>query len=63
MGRIRTKLVKRLTNDVFKNIELTDDFAKNKQLMGKHVKTESKKMRNVLAGYGVQLAKLKARQP
>ena len=61
MGRIKTKLTKRITNrlvrehtDDFKN-----DFESNKQLVTKFADIPSKKLRNIIAGYVTRLVKTK----
>lgn len=59
MGRIRTKLTKRLTRKVMKEAEFTGDFEKNKILLGEIAVTHSKKFRNVIAGYATKLAQVK----
>ncbi len=53
MGRIKTQLVKRITNDLIKahSKELKKDFDENKGIIGKFAKIPSTKMRNVIAGY------------
>jgi small subunit ribosomal protein S17e len=57
MGRIKTKLVKRITNDVLKNFgdELTTTFDENKKVITEHVDSQSKKLRNTIAGYATRL--------
>lgn len=57
MGRIRSKLVKRVTRDILKQAEFTEDFEKNKQIMAETVQTNSKKFRNIIAGYAAKLTK------
>lgn len=53
MGRIKTQLVKRITNDLVKQHlnEFKDDFNENKKLVEKFISGGSKKIRNVIAGY------------
>ncbi|MBL7051093.1 30S ribosomal protein S17e [Candidatus Woesearchaeota archaeon] len=53
MGRIKTQLVKRITNDLIRehSKELKKDFDENKEIIGKFAKIPSTKMRNVIAGY------------
>ena len=64
MGRIKTKLVKRVTEQLmqFHSNEFTDNFGKNKELINKLVSTQSRKLRNIIAGYAVRLVK-KSREP
>jgi ribosomal protein S17E len=61
MGRIKPKLVKSLTNEVFERFgdQFTTDFAENKVIINKSAEPKlSKKMRNVVAGYAVRLKKV-----
>jgi len=53
MGRIKTKLVKRITNDILKNFgdEVTPSFEESKKLITLKLDTQSKKLRNMIAGY------------
>lgn len=59
MGRIKTKLIKRITKDIVKEHrdELKKDFEENKELVGKFADIPSKKLRNVIAGYATRLVK------
>jgi small subunit ribosomal protein S17e len=59
MGRIKTKLMKRVTIKVFNkhSDEISTDFAKNKEILTKFAELPSKKMRNVIAGYLTRLRK------
>ena len=58
MGKIKPKLVKKTSEALIKRgIELTEDFEKNKGIL-KDI-APSKKIRNQLAGYSVQLKKQK----
>ena len=56
MGRIKTKFVKRVTNDLYAEIEkdLTKDFNENKKIVDSKLKI-SKKLRNIVAGYATRL--------
>jgi len=61
MGRIKTKLIKRVANklvarhgDEFKN-----DFNQNKVLVTDYAEIHSKKLRNIIAGYVTRLVKTK----
>lgn len=63
MGRIKTKLIKRVT---FKLLEehkdkFTTDFTKNKELVEQFTNTSSKKLRNAIAGYLARQVKHKDR--
>ena len=53
MGRIKTKLIKAKTKEFLaKHGEsFSKDFAQNKQELSKLADFQSKKMRNVIAGY------------
>jgi len=59
MGRIKTKLVKGLTNEVFSkyNDEFTTNFEENKKVIDSVQVGASKKLRNVIAGYATRLKK------
>nr|AOZ55994.1 ribosomal protein S17E [uncultured korarchaeote] len=59
MGRVRTKLVKRLGMSMFKQYEgvFTRDFEHNKQVVGQILKHAPKKIRNQVAGYVTRLAR------
>ena len=61
MGRIKTMLIKRITNDLVSehSNELTDNFDENKKLVTKFADIPSKKLRNVIAGYVTRLVKTK----
>ena len=53
MGRIKTKLTKRITRDLVEKHgeSFTGDFEKNKPLIAQYVDFPSKKIRNIVAGY------------
>ena len=59
MGRIKTMLVKRVTNQLMdEHAEaFTTDFEKNKAIVEQHANMPSKKIRNVVAGYATRLKK------
>jgi len=61
MGRIKTTLIKRMTNDLISEHrdELTTDFEKNKVLVAELTDISSKKMRNMVAGYVTRIMKQK----
>jgi small subunit ribosomal protein S17e len=52
MGRIRTKLIKRLTREIIETHRdaLKKDFTENKKILTQLTEMQSKKLRNVLAG-------------
>ncbi len=57
MGRIKTMLIKRTTNQLVKQYagECKKTFNENKDIVSRYVSTKSKKMRNVIAGYVTRL--------
>ncbi len=57
MGRIKTKLVKALTNEVYaeNKEDFTIDFDENKVVLDSVQKGASKKLRNVIAGYATRM--------
>ena len=61
MGRIKTKMIKRLTHQVVSlhKEEFKQEFGDNKKLVNKFMTTPSKKIRNAIAGYVTRLMKVK----
>ncbi|MBT4540142.1 30S ribosomal protein S17e [Candidatus Woesearchaeota archaeon] len=61
MGRIKTTLVKRTGSKLFKENEdkFSNDFAENKLAVDELAEIQSKKLRNVIAGYVTRLNKNK----
>ncbi|MBS3117090.1 30S ribosomal protein S17e [Candidatus Woesearchaeota archaeon] len=59
MGRIKTVQVKRITKEVLKRYpdKFTTEFAKNRESLKSLLKTDSKKLRNIVAGYVTRLVK------
>ena len=59
MGRIKTKLIKALTNEAYaKHKEhFTTEFSDNKVVLNSIQDDASKKMRNVIAGYATRMKK------
>lgn len=59
MGRIKTKQIKAVTAEAFEMYKekFTIDFNENKQLLNQIQDGESKKLRNVIAGYATRLKK------
>jgi len=59
MGRIKTKLTKRVSNKIFKikTDDVKDDFDANKAVVSNLVGLRSKKLRNTIAGYITRLKK------
>ncbi|MBR9691545.1 30S ribosomal protein S17e [Candidatus Woesearchaeota archaeon] len=61
MGRIKTKLIKRVSLKIFKQHrdEFKQEFEGNKEIVEKFADIPSKKIRNIIAGYVTRLAKQK----
>jgi len=59
MGRIKTKQIKRITENLVENHfdEFSEDFDENKVIVEKHADIPSKKMRNIIAGYATRRVK------
>ena len=59
MGRIKTKLIKRLTFELLKEHagEFKKDFNENKEILTRFMDVPSKKLRNTIAGYLTRLVK------
>ncbi len=59
MGRIKTTLVKRISEKLFNEYSdrFTTDFEQNKKVVMDLLDVSSKKMRNVIAGYITRLKK------
>ena len=59
MGRIRTKLIKRIANNLVDKdrTKFTKDFEKNKKPVEKLAEIPSKKLRNMITGYVTKLIK------
>ena len=59
MGRIKTQLVKRVTNELIREHgeEFKKDFDENKEIVSKFAKIPSTKMRNIIAGYVTRIMK------
>lgn len=57
MGQIKTTYVKNLARDLVEKYpdKFTDSFEKNKKALEELVELESKKVRNLIAGYLVRL--------
>ncbi len=56
MGKIKSKLIKRTANALLKKgIEFTEDFEKNKKVLGNTM--PSKKIRNQIAGFLARVKK------
>ena len=61
MGRIKTKLIKRVTAEIFDKYKerFSGDFEANKKEVTEVAEIGSKKLKNVIAGYVTRLAKKK----
>jgi len=59
MGRIKTQMIKRLTQKMLSGYqpEFKMSFEENKPVVAKHLSQKNKKMRNVIAGYVTRLMK------
>ncbi|MFH1275603.1 MAG: 30S ribosomal protein S17e [Candidatus Woesearchaeota archaeon] len=57
MGRIKTKLIKRKTNELNRlhGDKFATDFEQNKKITVQYTKIPSKKLRNIIAGYMTRL--------
>ena len=61
MGRIKTKLIKRVTLSLFKQHkdEFKPEFKENKEKVAQLTDVSSKKIKNIIAGYITRLVKQK----
>lgn len=61
MGRIKTQLVKRTTEQLLSRYkdQFTNDFAANKELVNKFLIIHSSKLRNNVAGYLTRLVRIR----
>ncbi|MBI4139744.1 30S ribosomal protein S17e [Candidatus Woesearchaeota archaeon] len=59
MGRIKTKLIKSLTFDLYEKNKgsFAKEFEHNKKIVSQNIEGASKKVRNIIAGYITRLAK------
>ena len=59
MGRIKTSMIKSVTLKLYKNNKekFKDNFEDNKLILKDLIQTESKKLRNIIAGYLTRLVK------
>lgn len=53
MGRIKTAFIKRITNQLVRKHaqDFTTNFEQNKEIVSRMIRTQSKKLRNIIAGY------------
>jgi len=63
MGRIKTKLAKRVAVELWENHKdlFKKDFGENKKIVANFVEFPSKKLKNIVAGYATRLAKPKSK--
>ena len=59
MGRIKTALVKRISNDLVSEYseEFSTEFKENTKIAERYIEFPSKKLRNVIVGYVTRLIK------
>jgi small subunit ribosomal protein S17e len=59
MGRIKTMLIKRTTEELMDKYgeDFTVNFDDNKRILDGRARVSSKKMRNIIAGYATRLRK------
>lgn len=64
MGRIKTKLIKRMTFKLFRENQdkFKKTFKENKGIVSNIMDFPSKKMRNAIAGYITKLVKIQEKQ-
>jgi len=60
MGRIKTKMIKRVTQQLMAEHKdaFSEDFVKNKEIIKKFLNINSPKISNIVAGYITKLVKL-----
>jgi small subunit ribosomal protein S17e len=60
MGKVYTSLVKRTARKLLELYpgEVSEDYARNKELVSKYLDVRSKKLRNQVAGYLTRLVRL-----
>lgn len=65
MGRIKIKAIKTLAREVLKadKGKFGEDFVENKKVLSEAIHLESKKIRNVIAGYITKEVKRRKRPP
>lgn len=59
MGRIKTKLIKRITEGLFAKYSdrFTTNYTENKKVLNQLIIAQSKKIKNAIAGYITRLKK------
>ncbi|MBI2663907.1 30S ribosomal protein S17e [Candidatus Woesearchaeota archaeon] len=60
MGRIKTKIIKRVTQQLMAQHKaaFSEDYAKNKEVLKGFIDVHSRKISNIVAGYLTKLVKL-----
>ena len=63
MGKVRISIVKRTARELLEKYPelFTDDFEHNKNMVKKLIETDSKRLRNRIAGYITHLMKIRKR--
>ena len=61
MGRIKTKLIKRVGIKLYKEQgdQFSENFGENKKKVSQFAEVQSKKLRNIIAGYVTRLSRSK----
>lgn len=65
MGRIKTSYIKHIAHDLFEKHtdKFSTDFIQNKDMLKQLMFFESKKMRNIVAGYITRMKRQSSKQP
>lgn len=60
MGRIKTKQIKRITNELMENYgsKFNRDYLENRNKVEQFAEIKSKKLRNTIAGYVTRLSRI-----
>jgi small subunit ribosomal protein S17e len=63
VGKVRTTPIKRISRELLEKYPdlFTKDFQKNKEILKTLLRTQSKKLRNQIAGYITHLVKIRER--
>ncbi len=63
MGKVRPTPIKRISRELLEKYPdlFTNDFQKNKEILKTLLRTQSKKLRNQIAGYITHLVKIRKR--
>ncbi len=62
MGRVKTSVIKNVATKAYEQCkdQYTDDYAKNKVIVDRILKVQSKRLRNIVVGYVTVLKKRNA---